>query len=62
MVLETANLVVGSAKVAARECQELPFTIGTPHFVKEAPFDIPCDALRGVGADGLMMIIGIKEQ
>jgi hypothetical protein len=62
MALETANLVVGSAKVIAQERGEVPFTIGTPHFVKDAPFDMLCDSVRELGGDGCMMIIGIKEQ
>jgi hypothetical protein len=62
MALETANLVVGSAKVVAQECGDAPFAIGTPHFVKDGPFDMPCDSVKGLAADGCMMIIGIKEQ
>jgi hypothetical protein len=62
MALETANLVVGSAKVLAQESGDVPFTIGTPHLAKHASFDLPCDFVRAIGIDDRVMIIGIKEQ
>jgi hypothetical protein len=62
MALETTNLIVGSAKVLAEECDALAFTIQTPHFVKRDLFDIACDQTRTVHIDGKQMTLGIKEQ
>ncbi|MDQ7062274.1 MAG: chemotaxis protein CheX [Sulfurimonas sp.] len=40
MTLETANLIIGSAKVIAEEANKNPYTIGTPHFEKYDIFDL----------------------
>lgn len=61
MALETANLVVGSAKVIARERLGLNMTIGTPRFDGYALFEEECDIVRALGSEGRIMIIGIKE-
>jgi len=62
MTLETANLIVGSAKVLAEECRSVPFTIATPIFVKRDRFDIECDQIRTVRSKEGQLTIGIKEQ
>ena len=43
MTLETANLIIGSAKVIAEELGENTYTINTPHFVKIGIFDLEYD-------------------
>ncbi len=62
MVLETANLIVGSAKVLAEELGPVAFSIRTPNYVKYDRFDLECDQLKTVSVDGRQMILGIKEQ
>ena len=62
MALETTNLIVGSAKVLAEECNAPAFSIQTPHFEKRDLFDIACDKIRTVRIDGKQMTLGIKEQ
>ncbi len=61
MTLETANLIIGSAKVIAEELNVEPYTISTPHFEKIGIFDLECDEFKlvKVGDDELM--IAIKE-
>ena len=61
MALETANLVVGSAKVVAEERAGVAFGIGIPHFVGHGPLEVAYDAVRGIGTGEYTMIIGIKE-
>jgi hypothetical protein len=60
MTLETANLIVGSAKVIA-EGSTNAFTINTPHFEKIGLFDFEYDQAKTliVGSDELT--IAIKE-
>ncbi len=62
MALETANMIVGSAKVLASEEEDIHFNISTPHFVKIDPFDLECDEKRLIEVNGQSMIIAIKEQ
>lgn len=61
MMLETANLIVGSAKVIAEELGENPFTIKTPHFEKIDNFDMQYDLAKVVKIENDEMIIAIKE-
>jgi hypothetical protein len=61
MMLETANLIVGSAKVIAEELGENPFIIQTPHFEKIDEFDIQYDSAKVIKIDNDQMIIAIKE-
>ncbi len=61
MLLETTNLVVGSAKVIAEEANENPYTINTPHFVKLDVFDFEYDQAKIVQIQEDEMIIAIKE-
>ena len=60
MLLETANLVVGSAKVIA-ETSENPYTIKTPHFEKFDSFDFEYDQAKTVKLKDTQIIIAIKE-
>ena len=61
MTLETANLIVGSAKVIAEEANENPYTIATPHFVKVDLFDFEYDQAKLIVVEDDEMIIAIKE-
>lgn len=61
MTLETANLIVGSAKVIAEEANENPYTIGTPHFEKYEVFDFEYDQAKLLLVDEDTLIIAIKE-
>ncbi|WP_457749035.1 chemotaxis protein CheX [Sulfurimonas sp.] len=60
MTLETANLIIGSAKVIAKELGT-PYTIGTPHFEKIGMFDFDYDELAVIHIDNDELIIAIKE-
>jgi len=61
MMLETANLIVGSAKVIAEESNHNPFIIKTPHFEKIDVFDFPYDQAKLIKIENDEMIIAIKE-
>jgi len=61
MTLETANLIIGSAKVIAEETNNNPYTIGTPKFetIGEFNFDVDDSKTIKIGNDELT--IAIKE-
>ncbi|MDF1884139.1 chemotaxis protein CheX [Sulfurimonas sp. SAG-AH-194-C21] len=61
MTLETANLIIGSAKVIAEEIAENPYTIGTPHFVKLGIFDLKYDSAHTIIINEDEITIAIKE-
>ena len=61
MALETANLIVGSAKVIAEEANDNPYTISTPHFIKTGIFDFEYDQAKYVSIENDKMVIAIKE-
>ena len=61
MALETANLIVGSAKVIAEEANENPYTINTPFFEKIDSFDFEYDEAKIIKVENDEMIIAIKE-
>ena len=61
MTLETANLIIGSAKVIAEETAENPYTIGTPHFIKLGIFDLEHDSAHTITIDKDEITIAIKE-
>ena len=61
MLLETTNLIVGSAKVIAEEADENPYTINTPHFEKASKFDFEYDEAKIIKIEKDEMIIAIKE-
>ena len=61
MMLETANLIVGSAKVIAEDSDSNPFVIKTPHFEKIDTFDLEYDQAKLVNVENDEIIIAIKE-
>lgn len=60
MTLETANLIVGSAKVLAEE-QQIAFDIQTPFFEKIDAFDCVHDDVRTLKMDDAELTIALKE-
>lgn len=61
MLLETANLIVGSAKVIAQNDSSESFDIETPFFVKNHFFDIEYDSAKNIKVENSDMVIAIKE-
>ena len=61
MALETANMIVGSAKVIAESEGTNPYTIGTPNFEKIGDFDITCQDFKTVKIQNDELTIAIKE-
>jgi len=61
MTLETANLIIGSAKVIAEESNDNPYTINTPHFEKIDIFDFEYDQAKVIKVDNDEFMIAIKE-
>ena len=60
MTLETANFIIGSAKVIAEELKT-SYTIRTPHFEKIGIFDFDYDECEAIHVDNDELIIAIKE-
>lgn len=60
MLLETTNMIIGSAKVIAEESDLHPFTISTPHFLTEDYFAMPCDGIHFIQVANGKMMIAIK--
>ncbi len=60
MLLETTNMIVGSAKVLAEDSGS-GFTIETPFIEGIEPFSIECDEKRTLEIENKMMIIAMKE-
>ena len=61
MTLETANMIVGSAKVIAEETDYHPFTITTPQFEKYDIFDCEYDEAKLIKIEDDTLIIATKE-
>ena len=61
MTLETANMIIGSAKVIAEEADENPYSINTPHFVKIDIFDFDYDQAKTAKIENDEIIVAIKE-
>ena len=61
MTLETANLIIGSAKVIAEEANINPYTINTPHFEKLDVFDFEYDQAKVIKVQNDELMIAIKE-
>ena len=61
MTLETANLIIGSAKVIAEEADVNPYTINTPHFEKLDIFDFEYDQAKVIKVANDELMIAIKE-
>ncbi len=60
MLLETTNLIVGSAKVLAEESDE-SYNIKTPFFEKIGSFDYEYDEIKSFKMDNSSLSIAIKE-
>ena len=60
MTLETANLIIGSAKVVAEE-SGVHYTIQTPHFERIGIFDSNCDEIQVFCINNDELIIASKE-
>ena len=61
MLLETLNLIVGSAKVIAEDSNTNPFIISTPKFIEISEFDVAYDEAKIIKIKDDEMIIAIKE-
>jgi hypothetical protein len=62
MTLETANLIIGNAKVIAQESQnDNTYTIGTPIFEKIGSFDFQVDNSKTIILDNNELTVAIKE-
>lgn len=60
MLLETTNMIIGSAKVIAEESDIHPFSISIPHFLTEDYFTMPFDATHTIQVANGEMMIAIK--
>lgn len=60
MLLETTNMIIGSAKVLSEASDANSFTISTPHFIKEDYFTMPYDAMHTVQIANGEMLLAIK--
>jgi chemotaxis protein CheY-P-specific phosphatase CheC len=60
MLLETANLIVGSAKVLAEESKN-SYNIKTPNFEKDGVFDFAYDDIKTLQVQDDRLSIAIKE-
>lgn len=60
MLLETTNMIIGSAKVLAEGSDVNSFTISTPHFLKENYFTMPYDGIQTFQIANGEMVIAIK--
>ena len=61
MTLETANLLIGSAKVIAEEENINPYTINTPRFEKIGEFDFEYDQAKTLVVEDDELSVAIKE-
>ncbi|WP_345991498.1 chemotaxis protein CheX [Sulfurimonas sp. HSL-1716] len=61
MLMETANMIVGSAKVIAQENGMKAFDIRTPVFLDIKEFNYPYDAEININIDNTNIIVAIKE-
>ncbi len=61
MTLETANMIIGSAKVIAEDTNINPYTISTPYFEKIDIFDFEYDQAKLIKVESDELIIAIKK-
>ena len=61
MTLETANLIIGSAKVIAEERNDSPYTINTPFFEKIGEFDFAYDDAKTIQIADAEFTIALKD-
>lgn len=62
MILETANMIIGSAKVIASEEDDVHFTISTPFFETIDTFSLDIDSSKIIRVGDNEMMIAIKER
>ena len=60
MLLETVNLIVGSAKVLAEDSGN-PYTINTPNFEKNGKFNLKYDEIKTLQIEDDKLSIAIRE-
>lgn len=60
MLLETTNMVIGSAKVISEESSENPFNIRTPHFLAHEFFTIEVDEYTSLHLSEGEMFMALK--
>ncbi len=60
MLLETVNLIIGSAKVLA-ENSDNPYTISTPNFEKNGEFDLEYDEIKTLQIENDRLSIAIRD-
>lgn len=60
MILETTNMIVGSAKVLAEDSQS-PYCISTPFFEKIGEFDFEYDDIKVIQVENDKLTVAIKE-
>jgi hypothetical protein len=62
MLLETTNMIVGSAKVIAEEGYETAMTIATPFILhSEESEEMPLEEMQCIRINGSEMIIGLQR-
>lgn len=61
MLLETTNMIVGSAKVLASEAYNTSMKIATPFFISEQDIETDADNIRFIGIENGQMMIAIKR-
>ncbi|MBT5935121.1 chemotaxis protein CheX [Sulfurimonas sp.] len=61
MALETANMIIGSAKLISEAQAENPYTMGIPNFEKIGDFDITCQDFKTIKIQNDELTIAIKE-
>lgn len=61
MLLETTNLIIGSAKVIAQEGGQNAYIIQTPHFLKVDIFDLEYNEAKTFRVENDEIILAIKE-
>lgn len=61
MLLETTNMIVGSAKVLAEESYEQSMTIATPFFVSEEVSQNRLDEMQRLGIENGEMMIALQR-
>jgi chemotaxis protein CheY-P-specific phosphatase CheC len=61
MILETANLIIGSAKVIAEDMHKNQYVISTPIFEKIGQFDLEVDAAKTIKIGDSEFTVALKE-
>ncbi len=61
MALETANMIIGSAKVLAAESNDTHFNISTPHLEMVDVSTLQYDTSSTISIEDASMMIAIKE-